>query len=159
MSEIAKTPYDGYTVYRVKDKKQDRYLAVLVSPNHRTTIAYAKYVLETHLGRKLKIGHHAHHKNENKRNDDISNLEEKEYRVHRIDHDSEKTRKYVRLDCPVCGKEFICEYRLTHWCSSTRQRTACSMKCRRKKSRTDNEQVIKETLFLKKKERPLKNAL
>lgn len=154
MSEIAKTPYDGYTVYRVRDKKQDRFLAVLVSPNHRTTIAYAKYVLETHLGRKLKPGHQAHHKNEDKWNDELSNLEEKEYKVHRIDHDADKTRKYILIDCPVCEIEFICEYRQSHWGSKRGSRTTCSMKCGRKPSKTQDEQVINKTLFLKKEERP-----
>jgi hypothetical protein len=148
MSEIAKSPYNGYTMYRVFHKKEKRYFAVLVSPNHRTTIASAKYVLETHLGRKLKDGYQAHHKDENKTNDVISNLEEKLKEAHIRDHNEDKVRKCVVLDCPVCGKEFTVEYRQTHWVKKKGTRTACSRSCGMKPSKTSEVQIIKKEVYL-----------
>lgn len=150
MREIAKPPYDGYTMYRVFHKKENRYFAVLVSPNHRTTIAYAKYVLETHLGRKLRGGHQTHHRDENTTNDVISNLEEKLKEKHLKDHGDALTRKGVILDCPVCGREFTVEYRQTHWGKKQGERTTCSRPCSRKPSRNNDVQVIKREVRLAK---------
>ena len=109
MSEQAQHPYSGYTVYRVLDKKQSRFLAVLVSEQHRTTIAYAKYVLETHLGRTLKLGYEAHHRDEDHTNDTIENLEEVEKNNHRERHTHGQTM--VSGTCSYCGVTFQREKR------------------------------------------------
>lgn len=105
MSEKAKLPYEGYFLYRVFDKKQERYLAVLFSTSHRTTIAYAKYVLEVHLGRKLNHNCEAHHKDENFANDSIDNLEELERGEHVKRH--AKGQTMVSGVCLYCESPFV----------------------------------------------------
>ena len=82
----AQAPYLRYTVYKVFHEGEGRYYAVLVSKKHRTTITYGKYVLESSLGRRLKKGYVAHHKDEIKTNDALSNLEEKLKKEHDADH-------------------------------------------------------------------------
>lgn len=82
----ANHPYAGFTVHKVFHRKTGRYYAVLVSAEHRTTIAYGKYILETNLGRKLREGFQAHHIDEDKLNDDPLNLEEKARVDHARDH-------------------------------------------------------------------------
>lgn len=124
-------PYEGYTIYKIFHKKEKRYYAVLVSASSRTTIAYAKYVLETHLRRKLLPGHHAHHKDGDKTNDDIYNLEEKEAAIHRYDHIKKRRKRCVITRCPACKKKFLIEYRQTHWGKKIGNNTRCSKKCGR----------------------------
>lgn len=82
----ALSPYEGYTLYKTFHKSEKRYLAVLVKPEHRTTISYGKYMLETSLGRKLREGYETHHRDENKLNDAVSNLEEKLGTLHSAEH-------------------------------------------------------------------------
>ena len=88
----AKAPYVGFTLYKVFHKTEGRFFAVLVRKPFRTTIAYGKYVLETTLGRKLRPGHHAHHKDEVKTNDVVSNLEEKAIPEHLSEHNQSPIR-------------------------------------------------------------------
>lgn len=153
MAEPAKAPYEGYMVYRVYHKKQARFMAVLVSPGHRTTIAYAKYNLETHLRRKLKPGCQAHHKDEYQMNDDVSNLEEKLGTQHMEDHRRGARRKFVLLDCLVCGVEFLVEYRQTHLGKRSEQiSTACSKRCARRKHPSGTAQVVKRLIWLSRSE-------
>jgi hypothetical protein len=62
----AEVPYSDYRVYKVFNKRQCRFYAILVSSEDRTTIAWAKYLLEVSLGRKLKRGAICHHIDLNK---------------------------------------------------------------------------------------------
>lgn len=105
MPEKAPAPYIGYKVYRVFHKKEGRYFAVLVSRDHRTTIAYAKYSLEISLGRKLKLNHEAHHKDGDHTNDVIDNLEE----IERPEHVKRHARGQTMISgvCLHCGQPFV----------------------------------------------------
>lgn len=106
----AQHPYSGYRLYKVFHKREGRYYAVLFRSNSdRTTIAWAKYVLEVKLGRKLRDGYEAHHRDENPLNDEGSNLEESERSAHkrhhgRLQHDRAELRHgtvsaYIRGGC------------------------------------------------------------
>ena len=111
MPEIGTPPYSGYTVYRVLHKRLGRHLAVLVSLDHRTSMAYARYALEPHLGRKLRRGCEAHHRNDDRMDDaDLTNLEEKPKAAHRHDHEGKRQSRYVLIVCPGCGREFWIQY-------------------------------------------------
>lgn len=151
MSTLAGNPYTGYTLYKVLHKKENRYMAILVSPNHRTTIAYAKYVLETSLGRKLRDGFQAHHRDEDTLNDEVYNLEEKHKDRHRADHNAVLKARYLLIECPVCFKEALIPYRQTHWGKRTGTRTTCSRKCGAMRTGKPDT-VVKKELWLTIKE-------
>ena len=55
-----------------------------------------------------------HHIDENKYNNDISNLELKTRSQHSIEHNSVRKRTMVRLKCPGCGKIFVRERRQSY---------------------------------------------
>lgn len=145
-------PYSRYLVYKVFHKREGRYFAVLFSIKHRTTIAWAKYVLEVSLRRKLRAGYQAHHKDKDKTNDAIDNLQEKLGREHQREHFDNCKARYVALDCPYCHKEFVVEYNQTHWGKRRGEATHCSRPCATRRKGASSDQKIKRTLFLTKVE-------
>jgi hypothetical protein len=67
----------------------------------RTTVSYAKYLLEQKLGRKLETHETADHINEDKSNDNIDNLQV----LTRVDN-IRKSKKKVSIKKCWCGKNF-----------------------------------------------------
>lgn len=70
----------GYYVYTPTGKTEDR-------------ILYHRYVMEQHLGRKLRSDEIVHHRDENKLNNDISNLEVMDRAQHAYHHHKKKDDK------------------------------------------------------------------
>ena len=70
-----------------------------------------------------------HHKDGNKRNNNIDNLVLMDRIEHIILHDTQKKKKMVLLKCPVCEKEFSREKRQTHLVKSKINVTYCSRSC------------------------------
>lgn len=69
-----------------------------------------------------------HHKDENKHNNDPSNLELKTRSKHSIEHNTNRKKTYIELICPGCGNNFVREKRQTYLIKHT-QFTCCSKKC------------------------------
>jgi len=92
-------------------------------------ILYARFVVEQHLGRYLSTNEDVHHKDGNKLNDTISNLEV----LSRSDHTKKHCkigRDIITLVCPTCNKKFSRERRKTHLANNKRTiRTFCSRSC------------------------------
>lgn len=92
-------------------------------------ILRARYVVEQYLGRYLTSEESVHHKDGNKFNDAISNLEVLSKSEHAKIH-AKRGRTLVQLECPNCGKVFEIEKRKTHLANSNRKKsTYCSRKC------------------------------
>lgn len=66
----------------------------------KTQILEHRYVMEQHLNRKLKYNEVVHHKDHNKTNNSINNLELLTNKEHSKKHQFEHGRKYVKLRCP-----------------------------------------------------------
>ena len=74
-----------------KDKKQ--------------VVPYARYLMEQYLGRKLREDEEVHHKDHDKTNDVIENLEVINSIEHRKHHNPLKYKDTIE-QCYVCGKSF-----------------------------------------------------
>lgn len=95
------------------------------TPNRTTTLSYAKALMEVKLNRTLKFNEVVHHKDGNKLNDSLDNIEivDREY------HSRSHFLKYspYTVTCEVCGKEFEVshQHHTNHekgdcWCCSKR---------------------------------------
>ena len=65
-----------------------------------------RVVMENYIGRLLTPDEVVHHKDHNKKNNDISNLELLTSKEHFRLHSNEKPNTYLILKCPQCGKIF-----------------------------------------------------
>lgn len=97
-------------------KKGEYQYALVRDHPHATKNGYVLYhriVMENHLGRLLNEDEVVHHKNHDKLDNRIENLEVLNNKEHNRKHTSERGRKWVRLKCPVCGKIFEMEFNKT----------------------------------------------
>ena len=69
-----------------------------------------------------------HHKDGNKHNNSIENLELISRKDHSYMHTKSRGKKMLSLKCPVCGKVFAKEKRKTH-VENGRGATYCSKRC------------------------------
>ena len=100
--------------------------------NANNYVLYHILVMENYLGRFLTKNEVVHHKDENKNNNNISNLELMSARDHVINHNKEKIKLMIELKCPICGKIFDKRKGNTHLCkakNSSIHATCCSKKC------------------------------
>lgn len=118
-------------------KHGDYMCAVVKDHPHRMKnnyVLYHRIVMENHLGRLLNSNEVVHHKDGNKFNNDISNLELLTVSEHTTMHQHLKGRKWVKLKCPWCGKIFERGYN-NCFLSKGDRCTCCSRSCHGKLSR------------------------
>lgn len=90
-----------------------------------------RVIMENHLGRLLEKDEIVHHKDHNKRNNSIENLEVMSKEEHYLLHSLERSRSMVELKCPSCKKIFEIERRQTYLVKHTKYNcTCCSASCR-----------------------------
>lgn len=95
-----------------------------------------RVVMENHIGRLLKDNEVVHHKDENKKNNDISNLQLMTNEEHVRLHALKRGCNMVELRCPWCKKTFSKKERCTHLHKkSVLNCTCCSPSCRGRLSR------------------------
>lgn len=94
-----------------KEIKKGDYRYALVPNHHNATkngyVLMHRVIMENHLGRLLDKDEVVHHKDHNKFNYFIDNLEVMDKRAHNALHASEQHSFGVWLICPNCGKEFL----------------------------------------------------
>ena len=118
-------------------KKGDYDYAVVKGHPNATKHGYVlhhRIVMENYLGRVLNASEIVHHKDGNKKNNCIDNLELTCHSDHARKHSS-IGRKICILKCPQCGKEFHRECYKTFLVKKTHKYTCCSPSCRGKFSR------------------------
>ena len=107
------------------------YIYALV-PNHPNAtkngyVLYHRIVVENHIGRLLTSDEIVHHKDGNKRNNNIDNLEITTISNHAKYHMLERGRIYAKIKCPNCETIYVKRKRD---CIDKRQ-YCCSRKCGR----------------------------
>lgn len=125
-----------YTVVRDHPKKTKNDYVLL----HRV-------LMENHLGRLLDSDEIVHHKNHDRKDNRIENLEIMTMKEHSRMHMKERGRKYAELKCPNCDIIFLRELRQTFLKKKSKY-TCCSRKCRGEFSR--KVQLNRETFNVEK---------
>lgn len=103
--------------------------------NTKTLYPYARYLMEQHLGRPLRKDEEVHHKDHDKTNDDINNLEVINATEHRKHHNPLKYTDTIE-QCYICGRSFTFtakqhgnKYRERKRKPNTVDKYFCSRKC------------------------------
>lgn len=93
-------PYDLWNTSGPRfDSVSGRMVITLSCPDKTVTINYSRYLMERHLGRYLESWEDVHHKDENKQNDDLNNLEIKDKRLHLQEHKLNLRETVICLNC------------------------------------------------------------
>lgn len=113
-------------------KKGDYLYAVVPEHPKRTDKNYVlmhRVVVENSIGRLLKDDEIIHHKNEDKHDNRVENLEITTVSKHSTEHGLAKGRKYVKLKCPNCATKFEKPHNSTHLSKPAYQYTFCNRIC------------------------------
>lgn len=116
-------------------KKGDYQYAIVRDHPHRTKNDYVllhRIILENKLGRLLNKNEIAHHKDENKKNNNPDNLEPIEsHSKHAILHGKSRLKNLVELCCPQCKTIFIKARNQSFLCKPQKYPVNfCSERCR-----------------------------
>ena len=105
-TDFKKNEGDIMNIYKQKDGR--RFIVYKGSDNKYHSKSYARYLMEQYLGRELTDREEVHHKDHNKTNDVIENLEVKDKTVHRKEH----FKKATTIEhCYICKKEIVVDSR------------------------------------------------
>ena len=124
-----------WKIERVISKGDYNYALIPGHPNVTANgyVLEHRVVIENYLGRFLYPHEIVHHKNGNRKDNRIENLEIKEYREHNRDHRNLMGRTMVELLCPVCKAIFVKRRNHTHLLNMKKRKylvTCCSNRCR-----------------------------
>lgn len=118
--------------------KGDYYYAVVSEHPNRTKNNYVlahRVIMENHLGRLLNTNEVVHHKDGNKKNNELSNLELMDAKEHIKHHVNERGKTMCEIKCPQCKIIFSRPKNTTHIGKKIGSYTCCSSSCRGKFSR------------------------
>lgn len=118
--------------YYFPNNGDERAHVILVTFNGgTTTTSYARYILACSIGRFLTENEEADHKDENKGNDELNNLQilSRLKNIHKHCEIRGKKRKKIRLICPNCLNEFVIFLNVSFLQKSHGRYNVCSRKC------------------------------
>jgi hypothetical protein len=126
----------NWKIEKVVSKGDYLYAIVRDHPNRtsKNYVLFHRVIVENHLGRLLNSNEIVHHKNHDKKDNRIENLEVMNRSEHTKLHASEVGRKWAELKCPNCDEIFHRELRQTFLQKGAKY-TCCSRKCMGKISR------------------------
>lgn len=117
----------------LKEIRKGDYIYALVPDHPKATkngyVLYHRVVMENVIGRLLTDDEEVHHIDKNRYNNDISNLQLLTKEEHKLLHIKERTRKYVELICPICGKSFVIPESQSFMAKKDKTYTCCSRHC------------------------------
>lgn len=125
-----------WNIEKIVSKGDYDYAVIKEHPNatkHGYVLLH-RAIVENHLGRLLNTNEVVHHKNENKKDNRIENLEIMEKEDHARLHALKQGRKWAILKCPSCNSIFHKPSNQTHVAKQGLY-TACSRSCNGKFSR------------------------
>lgn len=132
----AEYPFENYWLYVIFHKKEGRKQANLILKSDtkvRTTLSYARYKMSVHMGRILSQTEHVDHIDNDKSNDELSNLQiltPEENRLKAEELYRSENRLTLELSCSNCGSIF--EYPMRNYRFYTkngRKNFYCSRPC------------------------------
>lgn len=97
-------------------------------------VLHHRIVMENHLGRLLNKNEIVHHKNHNRKDNRIDNLEVMDATEHAKLHRSETPRKVCELACPWCKEHFF-RWKNQTFLQKGSEYTCCSRSCSGKLAR------------------------
>lgn len=115
--------------------KGDYYYAVVPEHPNRTKNNYVllhRVVMENHLGRLLGRDEIVHHIDENKKNNEITNLKLMTAKEHCSHHAQQHGEMMLEIKCPYCKNVFTKARNKTHIGKKVGRVTCCSTSCRGK---------------------------
>lgn len=124
-----------WNIKKIISKGDYQYALVPEHPNCTKNgyVLLHRVMMENHLGRLLNTNEVVHHKDHNKKNNSIENLELLDSKEHIKLHMLERTRKMVKLKCPECNTIFTKRRGNTHLVKPSKYScTCCSPHCRGK---------------------------
>lgn len=125
-----------WNIKKVISKGDYNYALVSGHPNSTKNgyVLEHRIVVENHLGRLLNTDEIVHHKDKNKKNNRIENLEVMKNIDHNRLHGFSKGKTYATIKCPECSDILTIEIRQTHLAKNGIY-TTCSRRCNGKFSR------------------------
>jgi len=109
--------------YTGRFTRSDGYVAIRIDDDY---VLEHRHVMESHLGRPLESGEHVHHRNGNRADNRLENLELIRVGPHASLHHPGRDRStWVKVRCLACGKVFerrLCQHR-------QHPRAFCSRSC------------------------------
>lgn len=124
--------FEEYNCYKCISRKENRVIVSMVSrkTGKHKTISYARFLMCIKENRILETHEEVDHIDNDKRNDNITNLQILTRDKNLKKYHNTLERDFVELICPFCEKEFTRERRQTHLNGrSERDKTFCSKDC------------------------------
>lgn len=150
--------FEKFKIEKIVNKGEYNYAVVYNHPNRTKDnyVLHHRVVVENHIGRVLDKNEVVHHKDGNKKNNTVENLEILSASEHGFLHQKEKGREFTKLKCPECNLIFERERRQTHQ-SKGGLFTCCSATCRGKFSRKIQLNGVTEEIESKMKDNVIQN--
>jgi len=124
----AEFPFQNFKIYKYFNHQQERWYVELVNRNNRHWMLLSRYRMSVKLGRILTDDEEVDHKDDNKQNDEIENLqlltgiENKQKAIKRVE-------EIVTLICPICNRTFQRKSHSVRHKINNGKEPCCSRRC------------------------------